>query len=158
MKNNNIKTPVVLLGGGGHCKSCIDIIEQTGQFEIIGILDPQLKIGERVLQYQVLGTDDDIPGLLKSVRHFFITMGQIKSSERRVALYKMIKSFKGELPVIISPSAYVSRHSHVGEGTIIMHHAVVNAGSTIGTNCIINTKALIEHDASIGDQDRKSVV
>lgn len=151
MNKHNSKTLIVLLGGGGHCKSCIDVIEQTAQYEILGILDPQLKIGDKVLQYEVIGTDEDIPELLKSVHHFFITVGQIKSAERRVALYKMIKSFNGELPVIISPSAYVSRHSYINEGTIVMHHAVINAGSTVGSNCIINTKALIEHDASVGD-------
>jgi len=151
MNKHNSKKLIVLLGGGGHCKSCIDVIEQTGQYEIMGILDPQLKIGHKVLQYKVIGTDDDIPELLKSVRHFFITVGQIKSVERRIMLYKMIKSFNGELPVIISPSAYVSRHSHINDGTIIMHYAMINAGSTIGSNCIINTKALIEHDASVGD-------
>lgn len=151
MNKHNTKSSIVLLGGGGHCKSCIDIIEQTGQFQILGILDPQLKVGDRVLQYEIIGTDDDIPELMKSVRNFFITVGQIKSSERRVALYEMIKKFNGVLPVIISPSAYVSRHSFIGEGTIIMNHAVLNAGSNIGSNCIINTKALIEHDASVGD-------
>lgn len=151
MNKHNTKSSIVLLGGGGHCKSCIDVIEQTGQYEVLGILDPHLKVGDKVLQYEIIGTDDDIPELMKSVRHFFITVGQIKSSERRVILYKMIKSLNGEIPVIISPSAYVSRHSYIGEGTIIMHHAVVNAGSTLGSNCIINTKALIEHDVSVGD-------
>jgi len=151
MNTNNQNTPIVLLGGGGHCKSCIDVIEQTGQYEILGILDPQLKIGDRVLRYEIIGTDDDVPDILKSVRHFLITVGQIKSAEKRVTLYRMIKSLKGEFPVIISPSAYVSSHSHIGEGTIIMHHAVINAGSTIGANCIINTKSLIEHDALVGD-------
>lgn len=151
MNKNNTKTPIVLLGGGGHCKSCIDVIEQNGHYEILGILDPHLKIGERVLHYEIIGTDDYIPELMKSVRNFFITVGQIKSAEKRVALYKLIKSFNGELPVIVSPSAYVSQHSQIGEGTIIMHHVVINAGSTIGSNCIINTRALIEHDAFVGD-------
>ncbi|GAB1465126.1 hypothetical protein MASR2M54_06260 [Aliarcobacter cryaerophilus] len=32
-----------------------------------------------------------------------------------------------------------------------MHHALVNANTKIGKNCIINTKALIEHDAIIED-------
>jgi len=142
---------IILIGGGGHCKSCIDVIEQTGQYEILGILDPRLKIGDKVLQYEIIGSDDDLPELIKSVRNFLITVGQIKSAEKRVMLYRMIKSLEGELPVIVSPSAYVSQHSHIGEGTIIMNHVVVNAGSTIGSNCIINTKALIEHDAFVGD-------
>jgi len=32
-----------------------------------------------------------------------------------------------------------------------MHHALVNANAKIGKNCIINTKALIEHDCIVED-------
>jgi UDP-3-O-[3-hydroxymyristoyl] glucosamine N-acyltransferase len=32
-----------------------------------------------------------------------------------------------------------------------MHHAVINAGARVGNNCIINSKALIEHDVAIDD-------
>ncbi len=27
------------MGGGGHCKSCIDVIEQEGKYKIAGIVD-----------------------------------------------------------------------------------------------------------------------
>ena len=30
---------IILIGGGGHCKSVIDVIESEGQFEIVGIVD-----------------------------------------------------------------------------------------------------------------------
>ena len=32
-----------------------------------------------------------------------------------------------------------------------MHHALINPHAKIGKNCIINTKALVEHDAIIED-------
>jgi FlaA1/EpsC-like NDP-sugar epimerase len=51
---------LILIGGGGHCKSCIEVIESTGEFEIIGILDLPSKIGEKVLDYEIIGSDDDI--------------------------------------------------------------------------------------------------
>jgi hypothetical protein len=28
---------IVLIGGGGHCKSVIDVIEQQGEYKIVGI-------------------------------------------------------------------------------------------------------------------------
>lgn len=49
--------------------------------------------------------------------------------------------------MIISPLAYVSKHSIIEEGTVIMHQALINANVKIGKN----TKALIEHDCVIGD-------
>ena len=33
------KEKLILVGGGGHCKACIDVIEEQGKFEILGILD-----------------------------------------------------------------------------------------------------------------------
>jgi len=145
------KEKIILIGGGGHCKSCIDVIEKEGRFEIAGIIDLPLKKGEKILGYPIIGDDEDIEKLSKEYDNFFITLGQIKSPELRIKLYKKLKSLNINIPVIISPLAYVSEHSEIGSGTIIMHHVMVNAEAKIGINCIINTKSLIEHEAQIGD-------
>ena len=69
----------------------------------------------------------------------------------REKLYTNVINIGGKLPVIISPLAYVSKHAQINEGTIIMHHSLVNANAKIGKCNIINSKALIEHEAIIGD-------
>lgn len=145
------KQPIILVGGGGHCISCIDVIEENGLYEIIGILDHQEKVGTIIMGYQVIGTDDEIPSLISQCSNFHITVGQIKSTNIRQKIYKRIKDVGGSLPVIVSPYARVSRHSTIEEGTIIMHQALVNASAAIGKCCIVNSKALIEHEAIIGD-------
>lgn len=145
------KQPIILVGGGGHCVSCIDVIEETGLYDIIGILDHHEKVGSYILQYQVIGTDDDIPNLLLECSNFLITVGQIKSSIIRQKIYKRVKDAGGMLPVIVSPLAQVSSHAAIEEGTIVMHQALINASSSIGKCCIINSKALIEHEATVGD-------
>ncbi len=148
MKN---KTPLILVGGGGHCKSCIDVIEGTKSFIIRGILDVDSKLGEKLLGYPVIGTNKDIPAWIKEKINFLITVGDIGNPLKRIELFNMVRSLGGALPIIISPTAYVSSYSRLGNGTIVMHHAVINAGASVGENCIINTKSLIEHDAIIGD-------
>ncbi|WP_345993661.1 NeuD/PglB/VioB family sugar acetyltransferase [Sulfurimonas sp. HSL-1716] len=142
---------IILIGGGGHCKSCIDVIEQEGRFEIAGIIDQAELIGKKVLGYEVIGSDADLDTLAQKYRFAFIAVGQIRSSEVRVRLFELAKRAGFELPVVISPRAYVSKHAKVEEGTIIMHDALVNADAKIGRNCIINSKALIEHDAVVED-------
>jgi sugar O-acyltransferase (sialic acid O-acetyltransferase NeuD family) len=127
------------------------VIEQTGVYQIAGIVDREEKLGQSVLGYKIIATDLDIPELVKEYKNFFITVGQIKSSENRIRIFQTLKESGVTLPVIISPLAYVSKHANIREGTIIMHHALINAGAKIGSNCIINTKALIEHDAVVGD-------
>lgn len=146
-----MKEKLILLGGGGHCKSCIDVIEQEGRYQIVGILDLPEKVGKKILGYDVIGTDKDLFSYIKEVKYYLITVGQIKSVVKRIALWKMVKEAQGNLPVIISSLAYVSKSANIDEGTIIMHNALINVDAKIGKNCIINSKALIEHDAAIGD-------
>ena len=149
---NNIRIPqILLLGGGGHCRACIDVIEQTKQFQIFGIVDSTKKMGETLLGYPIVGSDENLPELRKHVSYALITVGQIQSSNVRVLLYQNLQALKFILPVIISPRAYVSRYAKIGAGTIIMHDGIVNADASIGINCIINSKALIEHEAIIED-------
>ncbi|MBI5219587.1 MAG: acetyltransferase [Bacteroidia bacterium] len=145
------KENIILIGGGGHCKSVIDVIESAGLFQIAGIIDIKENIGKKVLNYEIIGTDDDLPTLIKSYQNYHIAVGHIKSNKNRIALYDKVKLLNGNFPVIISFTAYVSKHAEIGAGTIIMHHAIVNAGAKIGCNTIINTKAMVEHDAVIGN-------
>ncbi|MCK4623386.1 MAG: acetyltransferase [Desulfuromonadales bacterium] len=142
---------IVLVGGGGHCASCIDVIEQEGKFQIAGIIDMPDKHGTTLLGYPIIGNDEDLPKLVETYQYFLITLGQIKSPQRRIALFEKLLQLGAQLPTIASPRAYISRHASVGAGTIAMHNSLINAGAKVGVNCIINSCALIEHDAKIGD-------
>jgi sugar O-acyltransferase (sialic acid O-acetyltransferase NeuD family) len=142
---------IILIGGGGHCKSVIDVIEQEAQFKIAGIVDKPELLGSKILGYQVIGNDLDLENLVKKYHYAFITVGQIKSASSRVKLFELAKKSGFILPHIVSPSAYVSRHSKIGNGTIVMNRATINANTFVGENCIINSKALIEHDCMIGN-------
>ena len=145
------KEKIVLIGGGGHCHSVIDVIEQEKKYEIIGIVDTKENIGKKVLDYEIIGCDDDLETLFDTCKNALITIGHIKSNAIRIRIYSILKKIGFNLPTIISPLAYVSKYSQIAEGTIIMHHALINANVKIGKNCIINSKALIEHDCIIGD-------
>lgn len=140
---------LILLGGGGHCKSVIDVAESAG-YTILGILDKPELVGTRILDYEIIGVDDDIPQYVDKAA-FVITVGQIKSPAIRYKLDGLLKQAGGKLVTIVASDAYVSKYATIGEGTVVMHKAFVNAGVKIGRNCIINTMANIEHDCEIGD-------
>lgn len=146
-----LKEDLILIGGGGHCRSCIDVIEMDGRFTIRGIVDEKEALDSRLGDYPLLGRTEDLFELAKSCRNYLTTIGQIKSPEPRIRLFEHLKQLGITLPIIVSPLAHVSRQALLGEGTIVMHHALVNAGAFVGRNCIINTKALIEHDVVIED-------
>ena len=142
---------LILIGGGGHCKSVIEVAESAG-YEIKGILDMPDEVGKEVLPgHKVIGTDDEIPQYVEEC-DFIITVGFIKNPALRIKLYNKVKAAGGRLATIIASTAHVSKYAELGEGTVIMHHAFVNAGAKIGDNCIINTFVNIEHDAEVGNQ------
>ncbi len=146
-----MKKKIVLLGGGGHCHSVIDVIEQENKYQIVGIIDKKELIGSTILDYKVIACDDDLENIYKTCKNAIITVGQIESNYVRVKLFNKLKEIGFDLPIIISPLAYVSKHSFIEEGTVIMHHSLINANAKVGKNCIINTKALLEHDVIIED-------
>ena len=145
------KLSLILIGAGGHARSCIDVIEQQNSFHIDGLVGlPDQKLIEN-FGYRVIGEDRDLPELAKIYQYALIAIGQIKTAAHRVHLYHMSTQLGFQLPIIIAPSAHVSCHALLGAGTIVMHGAIVNAGANVGNNCIINNRALIDHDAIVED-------
>lgn len=145
------KSDLILIGGGGHCKSCIDVIEMLDTYNIIGIIDLSENIGNNVLGYPIIGSDKDIERFNSTNLSFFITLGQIRDFSRRKCIFEKLVSINARIPAIVSPLAYVSKYSKVNIGSIVMHQAIINASTTVGINCIINTKALLEHDVQVGN-------
>ena len=142
---------MILIGAGGHAHACIDVIEQHDQYRIAGLVGMQEEMHTLHLGYSVIAMDGDLPELAKGYKYVFISVGQIHSPDRRIRLYRQASELGFQLPVIIAPTAHVSRHATIGAGTIVMHGAIVNAGARVGNNCIINTRALLEHDAIVED-------
>lgn len=145
------KERIILVGGGGHCKSVIDVIELQNRYKIAGIVDKQEKIGQNIFGHTVIATDDDLPELVKEYSNFHISLGFIKNNIRRVFLFNELCSLGANFPAIVSPLSNISKYAKIGKGSIIMHYAQIGPDSIVGENVIINSKALIEHEAVIGN-------
>ena len=142
-------TNILILGNGGHARSCIDVIEAEKKYKIFGIISNEPTYGN--IKYPIIGTDNDLEKLIAECKNVMIAFGSIKDPSLRIKKYNMLKEIGFNFPIIKSPYAYVSSSAIIGEGSIIMHHSMINSHSIIGKNCIINSKALIEHDVKIGD-------
>lgn len=145
------KPDLILIGAGGHARSCIDVIEQHGQYRIAGLVGRPEELHARHLGYSVIAADDDLPKLAKEYQYALVAVGHVRSPDLRIQFHKQATELGFQLPAIIAPAAYVSRHATIGGGTIVMHDAIVIAGARVGNNCIINSRALIEHDATVAD-------
>jgi sugar O-acyltransferase (sialic acid O-acetyltransferase NeuD family) len=143
--------PLLLIGGGGHCRACIDVIEATGEYSIRGIIERGGAGTREVLGHPVIGSDDDLPALSSTAKYALVTVGQLPAPELRMGLVSRALNAGLELATVVSPRAQISRYASIGAGTIVMHGAAVGPGAHVGAHCIVNSLALIEHDSTIGD-------
>ena len=79
------------MGGGGHCHSCIDVIESAGIYQIKGIVLPVLENSKPILGYPVIGIDHDLPELLKQTPNILICIGQVKDFQIRKNHFEFLK-------------------------------------------------------------------
>ena len=142
---------LVLIGAGGHSRSCIDVVEQEGRYKIAGLIGLPHEVGSKHFGYEVMATDTEMCKLAEQYQFALIAMGQIHTAEHRIRLYEQAQEAGFTFPTVVARTAYVSSHAKIGIGTIVMHGAIINAGVLVGNNCIINSSSLIEHDAHIED-------
>ena len=115
-----MKRPLILVCGGGHCKSVIEAAESAG-FAIKGILDVAERIGDDVLGYKIVGTDDDA-ALYAAECDFVVTLGFIKSSAVRNHIIDKLTAAGCRFATVVASTAHVSRHATLGEGTVVLQH------------------------------------
>ncbi len=145
---------VIGLGAGGHAKVVIEILQMRGEYEVIGLLDPQSSLWHTdILNVPVLGDDNLLSELYNNqgVRYAFIGLGSVGDSRPRQRLYQKARDQKLEIVRAIHPQAWISPSAQVGYGPTIMAGAVINANVRFGDNVIVNTGAIVEHDCIIGD-------
>ena len=132
---------LIIVGASGHGKVVADIASLVG-YESIVFLDNNPDISS-CLGYPVLGSDkliDDLDG------DVFIAIGDCNARERYMTLYE-----KRNFPILIHPSAVVSKSANIDVGTVIMAGSVINAEAKIGKGVIVNTSCSIDHDCIIGN-------
>ncbi|MFL0165513.1 acetyltransferase [Candidatus Clostridium helianthi] len=142
---------IILVGGGGHCKSIIDSINGLKQFEIVGIVDK--KINENMgLGIDVIGSDENLGELYKSgIKNAFISVGSVGNPCIRVKLYNILKKIGYNFPKIIDKTAIVSESALINDGVFVGKGAIINAKVTIEKQCIINSGTIVEHDCNISE-------
>jgi sugar O-acyltransferase, sialic acid O-acetyltransferase NeuD family len=147
-KNNNF----VILGGGGHCLSIIELIKRIRKFTIFGILDPNYKKIKEVDGFKVLG-DESILDQLKhmGISKLAIGIGSNGKHLNRNKIFKNAKKNGFDFPILIDKSVYIPKNLKISEGSQIFSGSIINSAVNIGKISVINTGSIIEHGVSIGD-------
>lgn len=141
---------LIVIGSGGHAKVLIDAI-QSMDLPIAGILETQPQYwGQKILGVEILGNDNFLDKV--STQDYLLvngigSTGDLKNRKRIFEAFKL-KGFT--FASVIHPTAWVSKHTQLGEGVQIMAGVVLQPGVAVGDNSIINTNASIDHDSKIG--------
>lgn len=142
---------LLLIGGGGHCKSVLDSLLEQNKYSEIGIVDKEENIGKVIIGVPIVGCDDDLQNLFREGYDFaFVTVGSIGNPTLRIKLFNLLSEIGYQIPAVIDNSAKVSKYSIIEEGVFIGKQAIVNAGSQIQRGVIINSGSIVEHDCQIG--------
>ncbi|MBY0206040.1 acetyltransferase [Paenibacillus cucumis (ex Kampfer et al. 2016)] len=140
---------ILLIGGGGHCKSVLDSLLYYDDISEIGIIDQEANLEKKVNGIPIIGSDKDIPRFLSmGYNEAFVTLG---SSRQRRVFFQTISNLGFGIPVIIDKSAIISEDVKIGSGSFIGKRAIINAGASLGEGVIVNSGAIVEHDCIIGD-------
>lgn len=143
---------IILIGGGGHCKSVLDSLLNSLEYSDVGIIDKKENIGKKIMGVSIIGSDDDLLDIYnRGYQYAFITLGSIGNPALRIKLYNNVKALGFTIPSIIDSTACVSKYSQIESGVFIGKQAVVNAGAAINICSIINTSSIVEHDCVIGE-------
>lgn len=132
--------PLILIGGGGHARVVLDLAQKLG-YEIYGFLDDSVVEWHGV---RYLGPVSQIMEY-RDVCAFVIAIGSNQIRE------KIAKKYEVQYVPLVHPSARIGNDVVLGDGTVVMANAVINASSNIGSHCIINTSSVVEHDNRLGD-------
>ena len=143
---------IVIIGSSGHAKVIIDIVQQQGKYNIVGLLDRFRDVGEKTLGYPVLGKEEDLPELIKAhaLKGAIVAIGDNFVRSKVVA---HIKEIIPDLPFVsaIHPKASIAMEVSIGEGTVVMAGVSINACSSVGRFCILNTNSSLDHDSILED-------
>ncbi|WP_338358908.1 acetyltransferase [Yeosuana marina] len=138
---------ILIIGASGHAKVVIDIIERQNTYQILGLIDSFKEVGASLLGYKILGTEEDLPDLIKKhdIYGGIIAVGD--NWKRSQLVHKIEKlTFNFKFIVAIHPNAIIGKQVVIEEGSVIVAGVVINCDSNIGKHCIVNTKASVGHD------------
>lgn len=138
---------LLILGAGGHGKVVADTALITGKWEQIAFLDDREELHE-VMGIPVIGKFVDFKLFRKDYHYAFVAIG---NNKLRLEWIERLSNAGFKIPSIIHPVSFVSRSCSIGEGTVVMAGAIINANTNIRRGCIINTSSSIDHDCILED-------
>jgi sugar O-acyltransferase (sialic acid O-acetyltransferase NeuD family) len=139
--------PTIVIGGSGHAKVLVSTLLMQHR-TVIGFVDVNAELPQ-LLGIPYLG-DDAVAFLHRPDEIRLVNgIGSARSAALRQAIYERFREKQYKFETVIHPSAVIAPDVEIDHGTQIMAGVVVQPGTWLGENVIINTRACIDHDCLI---------
>ena len=142
---------LLILGAGGHAKVVAETAIATGLYSQVAFLDDRCSGPYQrpfLLGFPVLGTLT--LALEPAHREQFASASvAFGNPTARLQWIEQLDAAGYALPVLIHPTAWVSRSAQLGSGSVVFAQASVQALASIGVGAILNTGCSVDHDAQL---------
>lgn len=135
---------VVLIGAGGHAKLLVEMLATSGD-RVTGYIDPK-----KSEWLNAKHLEETYPFEDRGIRIVMGLCGVTPAAlERRLAMLGGWIDRGFDTPVLVHPSAVVSKTARIEPGAMVLAQAIVQPGAVIGRGVVVNTGAIVEHDSII---------
>ena len=143
---------IVLVGGGRHTRACIDIIKQSANYKISGIVYIKTIPSDGYFDYPILGNLDNLISIFDNIaKNAILSIGGLENMNERNSIYHKLKNIGFLLPNIIHPKAIIEPTVTMGEGNQFFAGANIGTNTKLGSNCILNSNSVVSHDCILGN-------
>ncbi len=132
-----MKRSLLLIGAGGHGKVVAEVARDCG-YEEIAFMDDNSE--------EAIGKISEMEKLSSLYKEAFVAIG---NNQVRGEILAQLKTAGYEIPILIHPSAYISRTAKIQSGTVVEPKAIVNTNAEISEGCIISVGAIVDHDTKL---------
>jgi len=114
-------TKVVIYGGGGLSKMIIETVRILGTYQILGVIDDNMKKGTDVIGSPVIGGADTLSKLRENgVRLVVNSVGGIGNYKVRLDVFKRLADEGFVCPAIVHPSAHIDPSARLEAGVLVL--------------------------------------
>ena len=146
-----MKERILLYGGGGHAKTLIDLIRALGTFELAGIVDDGISLGESVMGVPVIGTSGDLARLrAEGIGSAVNAVGGIGKPEVRWQVFERLAAAGFDQPALVHPRAFVEPSVVLDSAVQVLAGAYLSSDSSVGFGTLLNAGAILSHDNRLG--------
>lgn len=137
---------VLLLAASGLARETIESIAQTGDHEVVGLLDDQPALhGTSIGGVPVLG------GLELAAQRAEQLLLCVGKSAARAAVARRLELPESRYATHVHSSAFLGAATQLGAGSIVLAGCVATTNVGIGRHAVLMPHVLLTHDDSLGD-------